>query len=90
MKNSSHLIRQKIARLAAGGCPRVLDLFAGCGGLSLGFHTAGFKLAAAVEIDAAAAASHGHNFHSGDLKHSAARDITKLTPEDLAGDLFVH
>ena len=31
-------IRQKIARLAAGGAPRVLDLFSGCGGLSLGFH----------------------------------------------------
>jgi DNA (cytosine-5)-methyltransferase 1 len=87
MKSSSPLVRQKIARLTAGGCPRVLDLFAGCGGLSLGFHAASFELAAAVEIDPAAAASHGRNFHGGDAQHSKARDITALTPEALAGDL---
>jgi DNA (cytosine-5)-methyltransferase 1 len=87
MKTSSHLIRQKIARIAAGGHPRVLDLFAGCGGLSLGFHAAGFNIAAAVEIDPDAAASHGRNFHGGDAKHSKARDITTLTPEALAANL---
>ena len=52
-------IREKVARLAAGGEPRVLDLFAGCGGLSLGFHAAGFALRAAVESDPDAARSHG-------------------------------
>jgi DNA (cytosine-5)-methyltransferase 1 len=87
METRSHLIHQKIMRLATGGCPRVLDLFAGCGGLSLGFHAAGFQLAAAVECDADAAASHGRNFHHGDPKHSRARDITELTPEALAADL---
>jgi DNA (cytosine-5)-methyltransferase 1 len=87
MKNSSYLVRQKIARIAAGGRPRVLDLFAGCGGLSLGFHAADFKLAAAVEIDPDAAASHGHNFHGGAAKHSKAHDITALTPEALADEL---
>ena len=87
MKSSSHLIRQKIARIANGGSPRVLDLFAGCGGLSLGFHAAGFKLAAAVEIDPDAAASHGLNFHGGAEAHSQARDITKLSPEALADEL---
>lgn len=87
MKSLYDPIREKIARIDAGGCPRVLDLFAGCGGLSLGFHRAGFKLAAAVELDPFAAASHGRNFHGGDLQHSKARDITKLRPEDLAADL---
>src|SRR5205085_10706466 len=87
MKNSSHLIRQKIARIAAGGAPRVLDLFAGCGGLSLGFQAAGFEIAAAVEFDPDAAASHGANFHPGDARHARARDITKLSPEDLVRDL---
>ena len=80
-------VRQKIARLAAGGRPRVLDLFAGCGGLSLGFQAAGFELAAAVEIDPEAAASHGRNFHPGDPRHAVARDITGLTPEALASEL---
>jgi DNA (cytosine-5)-methyltransferase 1 len=83
----SHQVRQKIARLGAGGRPRVLDLFAGCGGLSLGFQAAGFALAAAVEIDPEAAASHGRNFHPGDPRHAIARDITELSPEALASEL---
>lgn len=87
MKNSSHLVRNKIVRIAAGGRPRVLDLFAGCGGLSLGFHTAGFTIAAAVELDPDAASSHGRNFHGGDTRHSQARDITALTPEALTEEL---
>jgi DNA (cytosine-5)-methyltransferase 1 len=87
MTSKSQQVRQKIARLAAGGRPRVLDLFSGCGGLSLGFHAAGFDLAAAVEIDSAAAASHGRNFHPDDPRHAMARDITRLTPADLAAEL---
>lgn len=80
-------IRQKIARLRLGGRPRVLDLFAGCGGLSLGFHAADFEIAAAVEIDPDAAASHGRNFHRSDATFSCSRDITKLGPEQLAKEL---
>jgi len=80
-------IGQKIARLRAGGRPRVLDLFAGCGGLSLGFHAAGFELRAAVEFDADAARSHGLNFHGGAPEHSQAIDITKTHPSDLAAAL---
>jgi DNA (cytosine-5)-methyltransferase 1 len=83
MKTDS-AVRRKLARVRRGGRPRVLDLFAGCGGLSLGFQRAGFLPTAAVEIDPDAAASHGKNFHGGDDKHSEARDITKLPPEELA------
>lgn len=86
MKKSSQ-VHHKIARLAAGKRPRVLDLFAGCGGLSLGFQTAGFDLAAAVEIDPEAAASHGRNFHPGDQRHAVPRDITALSPQELAAEL---
>lgn len=77
----------KIARLRAGGAPRVLDLFAGCGGLSLGFKAAGFDIAGAVEIDPEAARSHGLNFHPGDPRHAQPRDIIQLSPEDLAEEL---
>lgn len=83
MDIGSRAIRQKIARLKEGHQPRVLDLFAGCGGISLGFHAAGFEVAAAVEFDPEAAASHGRNFHHGDAEHSRARDITETSPDEL-------
>lgn len=73
-------ILQKIARLRAGHKPRVLDLFSGCGGLSLGFHAAGYEIAAAVELDSDAAKSHGTNFHGGAAAHCQARDITTTPP----------
>ena len=72
---------QKIRRLARGQPARVLDIFAGCGGLSLGFHAAGFEICAAVEIDPDAARSHALNFHGDDKLHGAARDITVTPPE---------
>jgi DNA (cytosine-5)-methyltransferase 1 len=84
---SSEAIRRKIARLHAGAQPRLLDLFAGCGGLSLGFQAAGFILRAAVEFDPDAARSHGLNFHSGEARHSRARDIITTHPEDLVAEL---
>lgn len=76
------VIRSKAARLKKGQPPRVLDLFSGCGGLSLGFHAAGFNIAAAIEYNEEAARSHGANFHPGNPAHSQARDITQTQPQD--------
>lgn len=80
---SSDALIRKLARLRAGAKPRVLDLFAGCGGISLGFKSAGFEISGAVEFDPAAARSHGLNFHNGAEEHSQAIDITKTSPAEL-------
>jgi DNA (cytosine-5)-methyltransferase 1 len=79
-------IRRKIDRLRRGRRPRVLDLFAGCGGLSLGFQAAGFEITAAVENEPDAARSHGINFHGGAPEHCKARDIL-TRPEALTAKL---
>ena len=74
----------KIARLNSGGRPRVLDLFAGCGGMSLGFHRAGCTSTGGIEVDPDAARSYGFNFHRDDRhheQHARARDITEGEPE---------
>ena len=42
--------------------PQALDLFAGCGGLSLGFEAAGFEVVGAYEADKWAADTYKHNF----------------------------
>lgn len=84
--------RRKLERIRDGATPRVLDLFSGCGGLSLGFHSAGFAISAAIEFDPLAAASHALNFHplpNGeiDLRHAQSRDITEVEPERLVEEL---
>lgn len=85
------ILASKVRRLAAGGTPRVVDLFAGCGGISLGFKRAGFSIDAAVELDELAARSHALNFHKSDPEafeaHARPRDITALEPEQLCEEL---
>ena len=41
---------------------KTIDLFAGCGGLSLGLQRAGFRLLAAIEGDSLAARTYAYNF----------------------------
>lgn len=70
----------------------MMDLFAGCGGMSLGFHAAGFAVAGAVEIDPIAAASHALNFHGAGTRgerelHALPRDINKTPPNKLIEQL---
>jgi DNA (cytosine-5)-methyltransferase 1 len=72
--------------------PRVLDLFSGCGGLSLGFQAAGCDIVAAMEHDPLAAHSHAVNFCRGAPpnvidQHAKSRDVTAIDAEELVEDL---
>ena len=63
---------RRLERLVRGEPPRVLDLFAGAGGLSLGFHRAGFRIDGAMEMDPLAARTHARNFHPEDQERAWA------------------
>lgn len=70
--------RQRVAGMA--GRRRVVDLFAGAGGLSAGYLQEGFSIAAAVELDRDSAQTYRAN-HPGTPVLEA--DITKLKAADL-------
>ena len=60
--------------------PKAIDLFAGAGGLSLGAARAGLHVAAAVEWDKHATATHTKNFPES--KH-ICQDVGTMTGESL-------
>lgn len=60
--------------------PIAVDLFAGAGGMTLGFEQAGFDVLAAVEIDPIHCATHEYNFPFWTI---ICRSITEITGEDI-------
>ena len=60
--------------------PVAIDLFSGCGGMSLGLEAAGFDIAASVEIDPIHSLVHHYNFPYG---VTVCQDVAKLSCEEL-------
>lgn len=70
---------------------RTIDLFAGCGGLSLGFASAGFKLVGAVDNWEPAVKTYRRNFTDHDIFDLDLSDVEKSVAElsKLRPDLIV-
>ena len=69
----------------ASGKPLAIDLYAGAGGMSLGFEDAGFRVVGGVEIDSVHAATYRRNFAA---TPAVERDLRLVSGEDLH-DWFV-
>lgn len=87
----------RLTQMAKTDRPGVLDLFSGCGGMTLGFHHAGFRPLAGVESDPHAARSHAENFHRELKRRDAvrfelfaqARDIRETDPHQFLEELGI-
>ncbi len=69
----------------SAGRPIAIDLFAGAGGMSLGFEQAGFDVVAAVEIDPVHCAVHKYNFPNCTMIPMSVAGLTAREIRKLAG-----
>ncbi|MBD2298485.1 DNA cytosine methyltransferase [Nostoc sp. FACHB-190] len=59
---------------------KIIDLFAGAGGFTTGFHMAGFESLCAVDINSKALATYKHNYPNTKIIN---QDIRQISPSDL-------
>ena len=66
----------------------ILDLFSGCGGLSLGFKQAGFNISCAIDFDKDSIETHSKNFKNSlslcdDIKNFSDKEIQKISKDEI-------
>ncbi len=62
----------------------IIDLFAGAGGLTTGFHLAGFRSLCAIEVSSKALATYKHNYPNTKIIN---QDIRRVNPSELRSHL---
>jgi DNA (cytosine-5)-methyltransferase 1 len=67
--------------------PTAVDLFSGCGGLTLGLKQAGFDVLGAIELDSQAVKTYASNHRRVSLEHE---DIRNICPEDFMEKIGVR
>ena len=67
--------------LTKNNLPDVVDLFSGCGGLSLGFHQAGFNIDYGVEMMENAAQNANYNLRIKYGRRDISAVISRRCPE---------
>jgi DNA (cytosine-5)-methyltransferase 1 len=72
----------RLVQTASGRNHRLIDLFCGCGGFSLGMERAGFRVLAAIDFNAEAIATFHRNLLH--VPHALQKDLTKFRPQELA------
>jgi DNA (cytosine-5)-methyltransferase 1 len=79
----AHYRRGEVERVEAAGKPRIVDLFAGGGGLSEGFEQVGFDVALVVDADAIAMRTYRFNHPSVREDRVLCRDIRTFEPGEM-------
>ena len=78
-----HYRRGEVQRIEASGAPRIVDFFAGGGGLSEGFQQTGFDVALVVDADSVAMRTYRFNHPSVREDRVICRDIRTLDATEM-------
>lgn len=85
-------IRRKLSRLRAGGQPTAIDMFSGCGGISLGAGLAGVRPLAGLDIDRPSMRSWWYNLNREKGLHlnwTPKSDVTGMSAAEALSQLRI-